>query len=191
MIPSHAINYWKYYDFISIVAIFIMLSVLLTVHYRKNGSLQATISQTVAHSKHSSLTFSIFTSIFFPLYYVFMYFWVAPLKGMPIFFYYLLMVSAICELIFVWVPAINGIKKNIHEVTASFVGMAMLVVPILFLIYGNNLSSLADISIIIFYTLTLIIIISLISKRARKYTIFYESIYCVIFVTVISIIAHS
>src|ERR1700722_10350149 len=105
MIPSRPDSAWQYFDLISVGAIFIILVILILNHYRKTGSLEPTVSQTVAYSKRSSLTFSILVTPFFPLYYGFLYFWVAPLTNMPAYFYYLLILSAICELIFVWVPA--------------------------------------------------------------------------------------
>jgi len=191
VIPSHPVSTWQYFDLISISAIFIILLILTLNHYRNTGLLEATVSQTVAYSKNSSLIFSIAVTPFFPLYYGFLYFWVAPLTNMPKYFYYLLILSALCELIFVWVPATNGRKKKVHGIMAGFVGIVMLIAPFLFLTQGTNLRVESKALILGFYILTLALGISLISKKAREYLILCESTYCLGFLVVMSVIAHT
>lgn len=191
MIPAHPVSNWQYFDLVSVGAISIMLAILLITHYRQTGSLLGTVSETVAYSKSSNLIFSIVATLFFPLYVAFLWFWVGPLTSMADYFYYLLLISAICELILVWTPSTKGNSKKIHGITASLVAIAMLFAVLLLLSQGSNLNSAAKVSIYVFLTLVIALAILLVSKKFRKYTFLYESLYCISFVIVMSVIAHT
>ncbi len=191
MIPAHPVSNWQYFDLVSVGAISIMLAILLITHHRQTGSLLGTVSATVAYSKSSSLIFAIVATLFSPLYVAFLWFWVSPLTSMAGYFYYLLLLSAICELILVWVPSTEGNSKKIHGIAASLVAIAMPFAALLLLSQGSNLHSAAKVSIYVFLTLVIALAILLVSKKFRKYTFLYESLYCISFVIVMSVIAHT
>lgn len=191
MIPAEPINFWEFFDFYTLGILFVVVGWLIAIHYRKNSSLLGTISQTVADSKYTSLIFSVVMTICFPLYFAFIWFWVGPYVGMPTGFYFLLAVSAICEVIFVWVPATVGRSRKVHQIMSGVVGVAMLAAPIAILAYGKNLDIRSKASIFTFMILTTILGVLLLIKKTRKYTFLYETIYCVTFLVTMSIIAHS
>lgn len=192
MIPAAPISFWQNFDFISMGVITVLVGALVGFHKRTIGILFNTISETIAHTPRSSLIFSIGMTIFFPLYYVFMYFWVGPRLVVPLIFYHILLVSAICELIFVWVPAVPGRKNIIHSIAAGLVGFFMLVLQIIVLATADNLNNWSRYSIITFLAVSALMVISLaIGKVRRRYTFTYEVIYCLLFFVSMSIIAHS
>jgi len=191
MISVEPIEFWEFFDLYTLGILFIIVGSLVVTHYRKNGSLLSTISETVAHSHHSSLIFSVVMMICFPLYYAFIWFWVAPLTQMPVSFYYLLTISALFEVIFVWVPATDGRSRKIHQIMSSLVGVAMLAAPLFILLYGTGLSTVSRISILVFTAMAVILVGLLLIKSTRKYTFLYETIYCAAFLATISVIAHS
>ncbi len=190
MIPDSANPFWQYFDFISLTVLLIVIGFLLFFYKKKYGSLERTISETVAHDKKYRLVFSIVICICFPLYYAFIWFWVAPLTIMPTLFYLLIALSAICELIFVLVPAKPGVRKIIHALTAGFVGVAMFVMLMLVYIYGSGLNNLMKISIIAFICISVTLAALSVFPKFRKYLFTFEIIYITAFLTTISIIAH-
>ena len=191
MMPSSPVAFWKYFDFISIGALSIVISYIVIVHRKRNGSILSTISQTVAHTPKSSLLFSLAMTVFFPIYYAYVYFWVGPHVDAPTIFYYLLLVSAICEMIFVWVPALQGRKNQIHSLAAGIVGIFMFIIPLLVLLFASNLNIAASTAINIYLIASLLMGLSLIIKELRKYTFSYEVVYCLIFLVCMSIVGHS
>lgn len=190
MIPETAISFWQYFDLFTLGILAVVVGLLLSSHHKTHGSLLRTVSETVAYNRKSSLIFSIAMSICFPLYYAFIWFWVAPLTNMPKAFYYLLVISAFFELVFVWVPSKAGKKKIIHEIAAGFVGITMLIITILILIYGNELTSFMRAAILIFFAVTATLAIFLSQVKFRKYLFLSEVVYIVIFIATISVIAH-
>jgi hypothetical protein len=191
MIPAVPVEFWRFFDFYTIGALFVVIGSVVKSHHNKNGAVLKTISQTVAYSKRSSFIFSIAMTIFFPLYYMFMWLWVGPKIYMPVGFYYLLAISAICEMIFVWVPATIGKSRKVHEAMATTVGGAMLVLPIIILVYSKYLNIIDKVSILIFIILAIILSCLFAIRKLRKYTFLFETTYCLIFLATISIIAHS
>jgi hypothetical protein len=191
MIPAVPVEFWRFFDFYTIGILFVVIGLLVRTHHNKNGAALRTISQTVAYSKPSSLIFSIVMTIFFPLYYAFIWLWVGPKVYMPVVFYYLLTISAICEMIFVWVPATIGKSRKVHEAMATIVGLAMFVLPIIILVYGKYLNITDKVSILSFIILAIILGCLLVIRRLLAYTFLFETIYCLVFLITISIIAHS
>jgi hypothetical protein len=191
MIPSKPLHFWEFFDLYTLGILFVVVGLLIVVHYRKTGGLLGTISQTVAHSRQSSLVFSIVMTICFPLYYAFIWFWVSPLLQMPTWFYYLLVLSALCEIIFVWVPATTGKIRVVHEVMASIVGILMFVTAILILLYATDLSTIDITAALSFIVLTIALGVLLLIRRTRKSVFAYETIYCLGFLIFISVIAHT
>lgn len=189
--PAEPIKFWEFFDLYTLAILFIVVGTLVAIYHRKNGSLLGTISETVASSRRSSFVFSVVMTICFPLYYAFMWFWVAPMAHMPIGFYYLLAISALFEIIFVWVPATIGKSRQIHHVMAGLVGVAMLAAPLVILLYGTGLSVASKVSSLAFMIITGILISLMIIKATRKHTFLYETIYCAAFLATISVIAHS
>jgi hypothetical protein len=191
MFPPHPVAFWQYFDFITISVLTIVLTALMKTHHRKTGSLLGSISQTVAYSKTSSTIFSVTMTVCFPLYYAFVWFWVLPLIEAPHWIYYLLLFSALSEMVFVWVPATVGKSRRIHEATTSVVVVAMFVLGLLMLVTGVNLSIAARTSLIIFLASPFFIGILMTIKKFRRHTFVYEVICCVLFLASLSLIGHT
>lgn len=191
MIPVSPVPFWQYFDLITLSILLSVTAVLVMAQRKSTGKLLGTISQSVAHTKRSSLIFSIFMTICYPLYYAFVWLWVGPLVDAPTIFYYLLAGSALCEMVFVWVPATTGMSHKIHAAMAYVVGVEMFVFPVIILLYGQNVSSFAQASIIFFLVTGCALLSLMIFKKLRTYTFLYETIYSVVFLLTVSIIAHS
>lgn len=124
-----------------------------------------------------------------PLYYGFLWFWVGPLVAVPWYFYILLVLSFIAEMIFVWVHATSGKRKQIHELNACFVGVMMFFIPLIF-IFAGQLTSMTAFAATVFLTLSLVMLVLLFIPKLRNYTLVYETVYCLTFLALISFIAH-
>jgi|GEM_PF-1230488 len=190
MIPMTPITFWKYFDIVSLGILIVVVSALLALHYKKTGGLLSTISKTVAHSPHTSLIFSVAMTLFFPLYYAFLWFWVGPLIKMPNVFYVLLAISAICEMIFVWMPA-KGKTNKAHAIAAGIVGVMMLIISIVILTYSSGLNEASTISIFTFLIVAGCTVVALASRKMYQYAFRIEVTYCVTFLAMMSLIAHS
>jgi hypothetical protein len=191
MFPTNPVAFWHYFDFITIAVLTIVMTALMKAHHRKTGSLLGSISETVAYSKISSTIFSVTMSILFPLYYAFVWFWVLPLIHASRGFYYLLIFSALCEMVFVWAPATVGKSKRIHGTMVSVVVVAMYLLTLLILLHGVNIGIAARISLSLSLACPFLIGILMTIKKFRMYTFLYEVICCVTFLISISLIAHA
>lgn len=189
MIPSEPVQFWRYFDIVVIATVTLVVAWLMITHRKKKGELLASISQTIAADKRSSFIFSVMMTVAVPLYYGFIWFWVGPLVAAPWHFYALVAASFVAEMVFVWVPATSGKSKRVHEITAGFVGITMFVAPLTLLI-GGNLEEAARVAIMIFTGITLIMGALLLTPNQRKYTLTYETIYCILFWALISLITH-
>ena len=107
---------------------------------------------------------------------------------MPAIFYYLLAIGAICELIFVWVPA-KGAKTTVHSIAAGVVGIFMFVTAVMIVIAGKNVGSLAHAGLIAFLVASVTMLVSII--KTPKWTFTFEIIYLVGFLLAISLVAHT
>ena len=184
--------FWKFFDFISLLFIIVMVLVLISFHYRKNKNLHKTISETLATNRVSSIIFSIVMTIFFPLYYAFLWFWVGYLINAPTIYFLVLIFSSICEAIFVWVPAKGvGLSRRIHTVTTALVALAMIALPVILIVTLSILNNVDQIAIYSFLGVTILLVIILPTQFFKKYTIYFEAIFCLLFLTMMSIIAHS
>ncbi len=190
MIPDSPIPFFEYFDAISLGVLVLAVGFLLISHRRKSGSLLGSISQTIAASPSSQRIFSIVMTVFFPLYYTFIWLWVAPLTRMPAGFYWLLAAAAICEMIFVWVPAENTKHGLIHAVTAYFVGLAMVVMAALVLL-SSAASQPGCYSLLGFFVVSALIGLLMIRSRYRKYFFWYELAFCLSFLLAFSVVAHT
>ena len=191
MFPTQPVALWHYVDFITIGILTIVLTLLIKAHHKKTGRLQGSISETVAYSKTSSLIFSITMTALFPIYYAFVWFWVLPLIQAPRWVYYLLIISAVCEMVFVWAPATTGKSRQIHGIMASVVAVAMFILALFILVHGVNVNAVARIGLSIFLLSPLVILAIMTAKRFRKYTFIYEVIISVTFLAAISLVGHS
>ena len=191
MFPVSPVSFWRYFDFITIGALTIVITALMMMHHKKTGGLLGSISETVAFSKTSSIIFSITMTILFPLYYAFVWFWVMPLIHAPRGFYYLLVFSALCEMVFVWVPATVGRSKRVHGAMTSIVVTAMYLLALLILLHGVNIHIAARISLSLFLACPFLIGIVMIAKKFRTYTFLYEVIWSAAFLTSVSLVAHT
>lgn len=190
MIPAEPVVFWQYFDVIVISIVSVVVLWLVLTHKSKKGELLPSISQTIAADKRSSRIFSIMMTVCVPLYYAFIWFWVAPLASAPWYFYGLLVISVIAEMIFVWVPATLGRRKLIHEYAAGFVGIVMIIAPLI-LIATGNLSGIANVGIGVFIAITLGIAACLLHPKLRNHSLVLEIIYCIAFWAVISLVAHT
>lgn len=189
MIPVQPILFWRYFDVAVIALVSFVVAWLMLTHRKRNGSLLASISQTIAADKRASLIFSLMMTVAVPLYYGFIWFWLGPLVVAPWYFYALVAVSFVAEMVFVWVPATEGKSKKIHELNAWFVGVVMFVAPLILLL-GATLSQAATAATIAFLALSVILLLLLVIPKTRKHTLIYEIIYCVLFWVLMSFIAH-
>lgn len=186
------IRFWEYFDFISLGFIVITIAVLIGLYYRKNKTLQKTISETVADNRTSSIIFSAVMTIFFPLYYGFLWFWVGYLINAPPAYFIVLIVSGISEMLFVWLPAKgNGMRRRIHGIAVSVVGLAMLILPVLILLYSNNVDATGYYTIYAFLGVTVLIGAALLTGLFKKYTIQFEVAFCSVFLVMMSVVGHS
>jgi hypothetical protein len=190
MFPTSPVAFWHYFDFITVGAITIVIMGLVRAHHKKTGGLLGSISETLAYSKTSSTIFSIVMTIFFPLYYAFIWFWILPLIHAPRVFYYLLIVPTLCEIVFIWVPATVGRSKRIHKVMVGIVFIIMYVFALLILIHGIHINMAARIGLSIYLASPFILFAAMTVKSLRKYTFLYEIIYCAAFLAAISLIGH-
>jgi len=190
MIPDNSIPFWQYFDLIALIPIFIGVLWILVAHRRNEGSYPNTISRVIAQSPKSQLVFSMLMTIFFPLYYAFLWFWVGPHVSASVLFYLALVLSATAEMVFIWLPATGkGIKSKIHSVTAGFVGIVMFLTPLLILTGApSDIGRTATIGFII---LSGVLIIIYLFAKARRYTLLLEAIFCLTFLAMMSIIAHA
>ena len=189
MIPDPPLAFWQYFDYISLAALLVVVGTLVTFQARQAKALPSTISKSVATSPRSSLVFSIVMTIFFPLYYAFLWFWVGPYILAPGIFYVLLILAFICELIFVWAPA-NEKTKVLHMLSASAVGLSMVILSVVVFAFGHSLSE-ASIGAIIVFWVVVLVTPALFMKRFRTYTFIVEVGFCAVFLAMISIIAHT
>jgi len=191
MFPTYPVTFWRYFDFITVGSLTIVITLLVKAHHRKTGSLLGSISETVAYSKTSSLIFSVAMTILFPLYYAFIWFWVLPLIQAQRGLYYLLALSALCEIVFVWVPATTGKSKRIHTIMASLVSIAMFSLALLILINGVHVTAPAYTGLSVFLLSPLVILILMTMKKFRTYTFLYETLIGAAFLIAMSLVGHS
>lgn len=191
MIPTEPLVVAKYFDFISLGVLIVVITLLLLSHRKQHGSVLGTISETVGATKKAHLIFAVSMSIFAPMYYAFVWFWVGPVTDMPRYFYYILGTAFICELLFIWFPARDNRGGKIHKWTASFVGLVMFIIPLILAIETAVLSPLAKYSLVVFFATSLTLLGLMFTKTFRKNTFLFECIYCLASVGTISIIAHT
>jgi hypothetical protein len=191
MIPSHPVHFFEFFDVITLGALVGIITWLMLTHRRKHGALLSTISQTVAVSPKSSLLFSISMTILYPVYYAFIWLWVGPSAGMPATLYYLLLISGIFEMIFVWVPATRGKNVRIHGAAVTVVVIAMFVLALMLLFAGQDLSGAAQVGLLVFLISPLVLAAFLKLQKGRKSTFLAETIISVLFLAAISITAHT
>ncbi len=191
MIPLSPVPFWQNFDIITLRVLFVVITILVLSQRKRTGTIMGTISQSVAHSKRSSLAFSVIMTLCFPLYYMFIWQWVGPLVGAPAYFYYVLGFAALAEMIFVWVPATTGKSRKIHEAAAYTVGIAMYVLSMTIYAYDHVLGVAAKLSLMITLLVPFIFLALMTFKKMRTYTFLYETIYVIAWLFSISLIAHS
>lgn len=189
MIPSEPVQFWQYFDVVVIATVTAVVAWLMVTHRTRNGALLPSISQTIAADKHATQLFAGMMTICVPLYYSFIWFWVGPLAAAPWYFYALVAVSFVAEMIFVWVPASSGRSKKIHEFTAGIVGFTMLVAPFI-LLFAGQITEAMQRAIVVFASAGVIMGALLLIPKLRKYTLTFEIVYCVVFWALMSFIAH-
>lgn len=185
MVPAEPVVFWQYFDILSVGILTILVGLFVLHETRRTKKLPQTISSAVAEHPSTSISFAIVMTIFFPLYYAFLWFWVGPYVTAPYLFYVLAIVSFICELIFVWLPA-RGKYHVIHTSTATLVGVCMFAVSVLLLSTSVDLGPIGVWSIIGFWVTT--IVAFLLARNGR--TLIAEITYCAGFLAMVSVIAH-
>lgn len=190
LIPDTPLVAVQYFDLAVILIVSIVSGGLMVMHRTREGALLPSISQTIAADEQASRMFSLMMSICVPLYYVWIWFWLGPLTIAPWYFYVLVAMSFIAEMIFVWMPATNGRSKQIHQYAAGFVGAVMIAAPFM-LLFSSQLGQAAELAIEAYLLVTVIFASLLLVPKLRKYTLQFEIAYCVIFWTLMSFIGHS
>lgn len=191
MIPDVPMQQIEFLDvFITTLLVYVIGTLIL--NYRKEyGSLRASISQTVAATKRSSMFFALTMLVAYPLYYAWLWLWVGPLLGMPSMYYVLLAVSAIAELVFVLVPASSGWRLRTHQIAAGFVGLVMAILPGMMLFAGQGISGAGRLALVAFYIVLIALVVLLCTPKYRRNTFLYEVIYAAVFIGSVSVVVHT
>ena len=188
--PNAPLQAFQYLDAFVIVGLSLIIGKLLIDYRRKNGNMLSTISKTVVATKQSSLVFTLSMLVAFPLYYAWVWLWVGPVLAMPKWFYAVVAVSAVAEMMFVLVPASSGWKQKVHEVAASFVGLVMVAIPLMFLIWSPQISPIVQQAIYAYIVACFVLVVLLVVPKYRKHTLVYEIIFCIAFWSVMSVAGH-
>lgn len=93
-------------------------------------------------------------------------------------------------MVFVWVPATDGISKRIHDFMASVVFFVMLILALLILVYGTNIDIAGRISLYVYLLISFTLLAIMLTKRFQRYTFLYEVIYCSAFLMALSVVGH-
>lgn len=181
---------FEFVDIFVAAGLSLALASMLWWHHKKTSRVLGSISQTVAASRRKSLMFSLTMSVAYPLYYLWLWLWVGPSLMMPSAYYIVLVFSAVAELIFVWVPATDGVKRRVHETAAAFVGLAMLILPALILLNVRNPSELSKAVIFVYFGVCAVLLVLLASTKYRRHTFTYEVIYCLAFLVAMSVVGR-
>lgn len=129
-------------------------------------------------------------TVFFPLYYAFLWFWVGPYVGVLDLFYVILILSGVAEMVFIWLPATGkGLKSRVHTVMAVFVFFAMLAAAALIL--AGSPSEMGRFATMCFFGVSLLTGLVYYFSKTRKHTLLLESVFCASFWVVISVVAHT
>jgi len=190
MIPDIPIVLTQYLDIAVIVVVSVTTGWLMMTHRTRTGALLPSISQTIAADEQNSRIFSVMMSICVPLYYMWLWLWLGPLVVAPWYFYVLLVVSFLAEMVFVWMPATNGHSKQVHQYAAGFVGVVMLVAPFT-LLFAQQLGQAAELAIEAYLLVSMIFASLLLVPKLRQYTLTFEIAYCIIFWVLLSFIGHT
>lgn len=67
----------------------------------------------------------------------------------------------------------------------------MIILPILILILGNSIPIVGYFAIYLFLDVSLLIGITLLTGRSKKYTMQFEVLFCFLFLVMMSVIGHS
>lgn len=120
MTPSAPVSFFRFFDLAALAIFLPAMGWLMWREYRRTKAPFTTISHMVTASGKSAGAYAAMMSIVVPLYYGFWYFWVSPWIRAPKWFYGLLVVSFVCELVFVWYPPV-GRWARLHATTAGVV----------------------------------------------------------------------
>ena len=129
-------------------------------------------------------------TIFFPLYYAYVWIWVLLTVAAPHWSYITLAISTLNKMAFVWVPATVARSKRIHQFTAGIVEIFMWLLALLILLEGNNLNITSRISLIITLITPIVLLLCMLNTKLRKYTFIYEVVYCSVFLATLSVLGH-
>jgi hypothetical protein len=191
VIPPDPIKWTEYFDFVSLAFLFCSVTILLLIYYRKNHRLHETISKTVADNPKISRIFSIIMTVYVPIYYAQLWLWTGPKLNLPVVFYAMLLLSIVCEMIFVWAPA-KGKTDRLHTITSTIVGVMMITVVALILVSGTAVSVIAQVALGGMLFASIVSGTSLfIVKRFRKYTFWIETGFIIVFVVSMILAGHS
>lgn len=189
IVPDAPLLMFKNFDAVALAICVPIVFFLMRFEFKKNRELLSTISQMVTASRTSALLYGVIMSAVVPLYYAFIYFWVTPLAHMPVWVYGLLIISFICEMVFIWVPP-YGKWEWLHTITAGavFVSMSLYLATLIGsgaisqgLVLATSLGCLVAASVMGY----------LIVIKNKRWLLWAEVAYCLLFLLALSAYAHT
>ena len=190
LVPGSPVAAWQWVDVALLAVLIPTTTYLLYRHWRLHGSFGRTISHTVAHDVFSRRVFTAVMLVCFPLYYAAIWLWLAPRQGMPPVFYYLMLVCAASELLFVLFPTTDEHEKK-HTVFAGFVMLSLPVFAAPILGYGITVSAATAWSCWAFIIASAGIALLWVLGRLKRGGLFAaECVYCVLFWLMIFCAGH-
>ncbi len=189
MTPEAPVEFWKNADLVSLAAILFVVGGSLLLFRLRGGTFGVTISDTVARHRWLLICFVTVMCVFFPIYYAYLWLWLLPLTGTPVWMYGILLLAGIAELGFVLVPSRHGWRRRFHQVCASITAGAMLLLPAVVVSYGSDTPGWFAIFTVGFYVIASWMLLRLRSQRERLFT--YETAYIVYFLMLVSLAGHA
>ncbi len=126
-------------------------------------------------------------SLIVPMYYGFWYFWLSPWFGAPSWFYGLLAVSFLCELLFVWFPP-SGRWARLHTATAGTVFVVTFAA--LLMIIQSGVGGAVSRVLMASGLVAGVVAAFVVFLRRESWLFSAELVYCVLFLAAVSGAAH-
>jgi len=183
------IEIYKYFGllaplFVAVAALYIL--------WRWPAEKKMTFSEHIAKDKRSFLLFGMTLFPATVMYYFFLYLYIGPRYNLPFFYFAILAVAFICQIIFTFVPSSSGRARTVHLFSASFVGFSMFVLSVVVVVYGLGLSVLSLTVLWSFIILSILMAARLIIARIKSdRLLIYEVFYILMFWLITTVLAYS
>lgn len=152
---------------------------VLVVKWRGNATM--TISRHAAAYRQAYLFMGIIEIIVLPMFTIFSVKWVANEFDLPFLFSLSMVVSMSALLVAAWIPDVSGWKGTVHQICAY--GSALLFLPMSLMIYRSpEISTFAKwFSFVVLIYMTTCLVGFFVTKKARKYSLYLQSLYILLF----------